>query len=557
MYIINNAKFDPFSYQEMLQPVAMATQTHQQLEDQYNDLNTRSNVWDQVTQNPKEDYARKLYEGYTKDLNTQVSDLMKTGLTPNSRAGLNTMRSRYTKEIVPIEIAYNRRKELSDKQRELQEKDNTVFFNKNAADYTISDFIKNPNIQTQTQSGKALEEESMKVFENLKKEVRKNPDQWNKILQGQYFQNDKVEGYSSAEIYNTLAKTEKGSQIINGIIDQITNTSAAAQWGDPKAYLKARRAVEKGAWSAVGTTDIKTLENKNYDYYLKHKDDPKPPTNVPFRAVPHLTVDGNIKTTEINNDAEWLNKLLTPEGLKSLDTPAKRNLKGEEGTVKYQSSWGAPVDRQQETYYPNVDKLKKLNDKYKINLNIKTDKNGKLINGDKNNALNLKEAVQKMQTEIEKSVRRDQDYVQNVTDTKPAKATLSQNMNALYSSNQTTGLKDFENGQIGKNVNNEDANTFFEGDKFSVHLNPTKGIIASNVVKGKTVNKWIDPAIIDPSGKGGLRNDINNLNELLKIKNPNSETLQNVDKLIKEIGLSIHDYFDQSKVNIQGTTGKY
>lgn len=48
MPIVINSKFRPFSYQEMLQPVLMATQAHQALEDQYSELDTRSSIWEKL-----------------------------------------------------------------------------------------------------------------------------------------------------------------------------------------------------------------------------------------------------------------------------------------------------------------------------------------------------------------------------------------------------------------------------------------------------------------------------------------------------------------------------
>jgi len=44
-YIVNNSKFNPFSYQELLQPVAMADTAHKELEASMGDLSTNAGKW--------------------------------------------------------------------------------------------------------------------------------------------------------------------------------------------------------------------------------------------------------------------------------------------------------------------------------------------------------------------------------------------------------------------------------------------------------------------------------------------------------------------------------
>lgn len=48
MPIIINSKFRPFSYQEMLQPVLMAAQAHQALEDSYSEMDTKASMWEKL-----------------------------------------------------------------------------------------------------------------------------------------------------------------------------------------------------------------------------------------------------------------------------------------------------------------------------------------------------------------------------------------------------------------------------------------------------------------------------------------------------------------------------
>ena len=46
--LVINSKFRPFSYQELATPVMQMTQAHQQLEEQYAELQTKANIWDKM-----------------------------------------------------------------------------------------------------------------------------------------------------------------------------------------------------------------------------------------------------------------------------------------------------------------------------------------------------------------------------------------------------------------------------------------------------------------------------------------------------------------------------
>ena len=147
-YIVINSKFKPFSYAEMLQPVQMATAAHQEIENEYADLATKANVWDEMANEQTDPYAYKMYKTYSNDLEEQAGQLAREGLTPASRQNMLRMRQRYSSDIVPIEQAYKRRQELIDEQRKLLAQDNTLMFDRNASMLSLDDLIKNPQLRT-------------------------------------------------------------------------------------------------------------------------------------------------------------------------------------------------------------------------------------------------------------------------------------------------------------------------------------------------------------------------------------------------------------------------
>lgn len=111
--LILDTKFKPFSYAEMLAPVAAATQAHQAIEEEYGNLAAKANVWEEMANEQTDPYAYKMYKTYSDDLEARAEQLMRYGLNASSRRGMLDMRARYSKEIVPIEVAYKRREELA------------------------------------------------------------------------------------------------------------------------------------------------------------------------------------------------------------------------------------------------------------------------------------------------------------------------------------------------------------------------------------------------------------------------------------------------------------
>lgn len=104
--LVINSRFAPFSYQEMLAPTLMATQAHQELENQYGEFATKASVWEEMANEQTDPYAYKMYKNYANDLEEKAGQLAREGLNAASRRDMLNMRARYSKEITPIEQAY-------------------------------------------------------------------------------------------------------------------------------------------------------------------------------------------------------------------------------------------------------------------------------------------------------------------------------------------------------------------------------------------------------------------------------------------------------------------
>ena len=263
-YLVINSKFQPFSFERYIQPYQIYGEAYKEIEDQYGELATKANVWDEMANEQTDPYAYKMYKTYSNDLEEQAGQLAREGLTPASRQNMLRMKQRYSSDIVPIEQAYKRRQELIDEQRKLLAQDNTLMFDRNASMLSLDDLIKNPQLTYQSYSGATLAKQVGTAAQNLAKEMRENPRKWRSILGNQYFETIMQHGYRPEEIIQVLQNDSNASSILKGIVEDAVGSSNIASWGDQDTLNRAYEYARQGLWNAVGETQYQTIKNQDY-----------------------------------------------------------------------------------------------------------------------------------------------------------------------------------------------------------------------------------------------------------------------------------------------------
>ena len=312
---ISNAKFRPFSYQEMLQPLQAYTQEYNTIQEGMGELGTKADVFDKMANEQTDPQAYAIYKQYSNDLAAQAESLAKQGLTPASRQGLIDMKRRYSSEIVPIEQAYKRRQELIDEQRKLQAQDSTLLFDRPASTLSLDELIANPALSPQSYSGALLSKQVGTAAQNLAKEVRENPRKWRTILGNQYYETIMQKGFRPEEIMQAVQNNPEASPILQGIVEDAVGSSGIRSWGDENILNRAYDYARQGLLNAVGETQYQTLSNKAYDYAMQErlaaarKGKTEGTPSAVFRSVPKTKVDGDKKTTELNNDLQFIQQL--------------------------------------------------------------------------------------------------------------------------------------------------------------------------------------------------------------------------------------------------------
>lgn len=267
--LILDAKFKPFSYQEMVTPVLEATKAHQALEDMYGELSSKANIWEEMANEQTDPYAYSLYKKYADDLTARADQLMQYGLNPASRRDMLDMKARYSKEILPIENAYNRREKLAAEQRQALLSNPTMFFQRDATTTSLDDFIRNPSLDYgASYSGALLTQQASQMAAALQNALTSRsglkgiglPFQYEELLQYGYTPED-------IQLAITDPKNPKAQPVLNTIIDQVMTASGMNTWASDAQKEAARAYAAQGLYSAIGKPEIKNFVD-NYSMEL-------------------------------------------------------------------------------------------------------------------------------------------------------------------------------------------------------------------------------------------------------------------------------------------------
>ena len=261
--LVLNTKFNPFTYDEMIKPIEAATKAHQALEEEYGNYQQATGIWENRINQDVDPELYAIYRAYMDDLEGQVDQLSREGLSPLSRRQLINMKSRFGQEILPIEQAYNRRQTLADKQDELRARDNTLRFERDMATTRLYDFYKNPTLSYgRSYSGDLLRKQVQDMVRAYSKQITSTGKLEGVGLPFQYqrknnrgAQEEDVLGviYNLAELGDMEAKI-----FLSSIVDQAMQASGVEEWA-PKGtatYNELRSFANMGLYDAIGEPSI-------------------------------------------------------------------------------------------------------------------------------------------------------------------------------------------------------------------------------------------------------------------------------------------------------------
>lgn len=491
------SKFRPFEYQELLAPVLMATQAYQAIEDSYSDLSTKANIWDKLTDPGSR--AHSMYESYATDLEQQVEQLSKYGLDPSSRQAMMNMRSRYSKEITPIEQAYKRREEQAKQQADIMAKDPTHIFARRAAETSLDDYMNNVSLDTISQgySGALLTQQVSQAASALAKDARNDPNiqtELRRLLPYQY-ETIRRTGFAPEAVMEAILNSPNANRILTGIVDNVMANSGMNDWNyisekdKQRVLTKGREYANQGLWSAVGQvqygniTDsygmqsaLESIRQRNASGGSDGGSDDDPYKNQKYRTLSNVEVKGNV--SRLRDDLQFLQSIANGEinnlskkktGYKKDDSPITRQYMATRTNSTNSLTGPKPSE-----YDIALNRYKSIAKRY-----------GADVNGWESNT--NKSLIDRIKQDISSNITRSNIYQLNMTDQSQMASILEENSSTMFrGKDKRSGFKALkEDGTIGKELTQSEANEMFEeGKQHNLAYDPNVGFIMSYRVKG-------------------------------------------------------------------------
>lgn len=259
-FMVINSRFKPFSYEEMLRPLAAYTDEYNAQEAAYGELADKAAQWERLKNSEMDQDTYQQYRNYANTLQQAADSLAKEGLKPGGRKAVQDARRKYTEEIFPIEQAYQKRAELSKMQKEMIARDPTLLIERGADQIALRELIANPELSPATYSGAYLEKSASQAASALAKEIRDNPRKWQPILGGQYYETRSRYGYTAKEISDALMG--RGPEELMQVVQQVAQPIMG--WNNAEAKGQALNYIARGMWNAIGDEKYQNLQNQDY-----------------------------------------------------------------------------------------------------------------------------------------------------------------------------------------------------------------------------------------------------------------------------------------------------
>lgn len=220
--IISNAKFRPFSYDEIVKPLVQYKEAYDKAEADYTNLVTQTEVWKDIANQTNSPKAYQMYKAYSDDLSSMVDDFSK-GMTLTNRSALMGLKRRYASEITPIERAS---KELDKRDAFVAEtlaKNPNAVFEKGGD--SIDDYLGGKRANTTYWDGDSALKRVAAKAEAVGKALYSNPTA-KLFLNGQQYQISQLNGISPEELSQILLNpeninTEAGRQMRKIVDDEL------------------------------------------------------------------------------------------------------------------------------------------------------------------------------------------------------------------------------------------------------------------------------------------------------------------------------------------------
>lgn len=221
--IVSNARFRPFSYDELVKPLVQYKEAYDKAEADYTNLAMQTEAWRDIANQENSPVAYKMYKTYSDDLSRMVDDFSK-GMTLSNRGALMGLKRRYASEITPIARASEAFDKAEAFRADIKAKNPNAVFEIDRYN-SIDDFLGGKRANNTYWDGDAAMRRVAAKAEALGRSLYSNPTA-KLFLNGQQYQISQLNGISPDELTQILLKpeninTEAGKQMRRIIDDEL------------------------------------------------------------------------------------------------------------------------------------------------------------------------------------------------------------------------------------------------------------------------------------------------------------------------------------------------
>lgn len=208
-FATKTAQFKPFSYQEMLAPIKAYQDAYNALETEMSNLDIMAeDVASKLTQNPKDAKLRETYNKFQTDMQSAMNELYNNGYNSTIRKQLAKLKARYTKELNPINEAYQAYQEDQKYLNKMAiEHPELIIKNKNTS---ISDYMHGNRPNLSSINTNELRDEALKIAEQQASRTYREDPTWAPTAGGRALERSSYIGLDDKTFANAIAEIQSG-----------------------------------------------------------------------------------------------------------------------------------------------------------------------------------------------------------------------------------------------------------------------------------------------------------------------------------------------------------
>lgn len=169
-----DATYDPMTYAEISAPVRESAQLHTALMDKYDEMRMNSEYFDRYISDG-DVKSRAMYDAYMKDLNGATDALMQHGAW-GQRNTLSNARQSYSRNMMPIQLGYQKRAQEAAAQQQAKAKNPLLEFSHDATNSGLDWYLDNPNGGFQTIDPVVTAASVGQIAKSFAKMYKENPE---------------------------------------------------------------------------------------------------------------------------------------------------------------------------------------------------------------------------------------------------------------------------------------------------------------------------------------------------------------------------------------------